>query len=294
MQRAAEVPAARAGRVNLRGAELPRLGFGAMRITGAGGWGAPQDPEAVRALLRCALDFGVRFIDTADSYGPETSEEQIARALHPYPADLVIATKGGVLQPIRGNWVRNARPEHLRAACEASLRRLRLDAVWLYQLHGVDPEVPLEESVGALVDLQSAGKIRDIGLCNVDVGQLRRAQAIATIASVQNRYSLVDRRSDRVVDVCEAAELVFIPWAPLERGALSTADPRLTRVAARYEAKPLQIALAWQLARSPSILAIPGTSRIGHLRENIAAAAICLDSRDLDELNALSDEAAPS
>ena len=264
--------------------EVQRMGYGAMRITGEGIWGEPPDLEAAKAVLRRTVELGVGFIDTADSYGPAVSERLIAEALHPYPDDLVIATKGGMARSGPGEWKVDCRPEHLREACERSLERLRLERIDLYQLHAVDPEVPFEESVGALVELRDEGKILHIGLSNVDAAELERAREIAPVVSVQNRYGVDNRESDPVLDACERDGLAFIPWFPLGAGDAGQHEV-LRRVAADRGATPFQIALAWLLARSPSMLPIPGTSSIEHLEENVAAAAIRLTE---DEITALS------
>ena len=235
-----------------------RLGFGAMRITGRGIWGDPADKDVAKAVLWRAIELGVTFIDTADSYGPAVSETLIAEALHPYPDNLVIATKGGLERPGPGEWEPNGRPEHLKAACEGSLARLKLDQIPLYQFHRPDPKVPLEESIGALVELKDEGKIRHIGLCNVTEDQLTTAQAITPIVSVQNRYNLSDRRSEALVDGCDIEDLAFLPWAPIQdvpsRGVVQ-------EIAARHDATPTQVVLAWLLARSPAMLPIPGRGR---------------------------------
>jgi pyridoxine 4-dehydrogenase len=264
-----------------------RLGFGAMRITGKGVWGPPRDrTEAVRVLRR-AVELGVNFIDTADSYGPGVSEEIIAEALHPYPPELVIATKGGFDRPGPDRWVENGRPEHLRSACEGSLRRLRLERIDLYQLHRIDPKVPAEDQLGTLKELQAQGKIKHIGLSEVNAGQIQKAQSIVPIVSVQNRYSLADRGSEEVLEYCQRQEIGFIPWFPLAAGRLSAMDGAIGRVAARLKATPSQVALAWLLARSPVMLPIPGTSSVGHLAENVAAAALKLDQNSLQELDTM-------
>lgn len=252
-----------------------RLAFGAMRTIGRGALGAPADRGQARAVLRRVVEFGVTLIDTADSYGPGVSEELIAEALHPYPDGLVIATKGGFVRRW-GAWIPNGRPAHLRDALEGSLRRLRMSRIDLYQLHTVDPRVPIEESVGALLELQRQGKIRHIGVSNVDVEKLGRARHVAGIVSVQNRYSLSDRESDPVVDACEREGLAFLPWYPLATGRLARRRGPLDRVARAHEATPAQIALAWLLGRSPVIVPIPGTSSLAHLEENVAAARIHL------------------
>jgi aryl-alcohol dehydrogenase-like predicted oxidoreductase len=262
------------------------MGFGAMRLTGPGVFGEPADPEECRRVLRRAIDLGVNFIDTADSYGPEVSELLIAEALYPYPADLVIATKGGQVRPGPGQWEPDGRPEHLRAACEGSLRRLRLESIALYQLHRPDPKVPYAESVGALVDLQTEGKIQLIGISNVNERQLELALAMIAIASVQNRFNLVDRESEAIVDICESRGLAFIPWFPLATGELAQPKGPLRRAAEHHHATPAQIALAWLLARSPVMLPIPGTSSVSHVEENVAAAGIELSREELQELAA--------
>ena len=278
-------PAAAAGTIDL-GGELTvnRLGFGAMRVTGGGIWGDPPDLEAAKAVLRRAVELGVNFIDTADSYGPDVSERLIGEALSPYPDDLVIATKGGLERPGPGQWTPNGRPEHLVSACEGSLRRLRLEQIPLYQLHRPDPAVPLEESVGALVELQDQGKIRHIGLSNVNEDQLRRAQAVTAIVSIQNRYNPGDRRADTLVDLCEREEMAFLPWAPIQN---LDRFPALADIATRHEATVHQIALAWLLARSETMLTIPGTGSVDHLEENVAAAGLRLDPAEIAALNDL-------
>src|SRR5918998_4360817 len=263
-----------------------RLGFGAMRLTGAGILGEPEDPEAARGVLRRALELGINLIDTSDAYGPEVNERQIAEALYPYPEDLVIATKGGLTRPGPGKWERDGRPEHLREACESSLLRLRVERIDLYQLHSPDPDVPFEESVGALAELRSEGKIRHVGLSNVSVGQLEQAQQIVPIVSVQNRYSLVERFSEDVVEICEHEGLGFIPWFPLATGRLARPGGPLDEIATRYDATPAQVALAWLLARSPVMLPIPGTSSIEHLEENVAAQSIELEPAEVERLEA--------
>ena len=264
---------------------VTRLGFGAMRITGDGVWGGPADrAEAIRVLRR-AVELGINFIDTADSYGPGVSEEIIAEALHPYPAGLVIATKGGFARPGPNQWVEDGRPEHLRAACEASLRRLRLDQIDLYQLHRIDPKVPVEDQLGALRHLRAHGKIKHIGLSEVSVKQIQHARTIVPIVSVQNRYSITDRGSEDVLEYCEQEKLGFIPWFPLAAGRISGSQSPIGRIAARWEATPSQVALAWLLARSPVMLPIPGTSRLEHLEENVAAAELKIDANKMQELD---------
>ena len=271
------------------GGDLPvhRMGFGAMRITGDGIWGDPDDPDAARALLRRALELGVNFIDTADSYGPRVSERLIAEALHPYPEQLVVATKGGTTRPGQGQWMINGTPEHLKQACEESLLRLRIDTIDLYQLHAVDPNVPLAESVGALKELQQAGKVRHIGLSNVNAAQLDEARGIVDVVSVQNRYSLSDRGSQDVLDACEEHGIAFLPYFPLGAGRLATqADERIQAVADAHDATTGQVALAWLLARSPNTIPIPGTSSGTHLEENIAAARLELSADEIAALDA--------
>ncbi|HUY18909.1 MAG TPA: aldo/keto reductase [Candidatus Binataceae bacterium] len=280
-------PPARATTTFVIGGDLTvhRLGFGAMRVTGAGVWGQPKDPVEAKLLLRRVISLGVDLIDTADSYGPEVSEQLIAEALHPYPADLVIATKGGFTRPGPGRWHPDGRPSHLKQACEGSLRRLRLERIDLYQLHTVDDRVPFEESVGALAELQSAGKIRHVGLSNVSAAQLKQARSIVPIVSVQNLYNLSDRSSEGVIAACERDGLGFIPWYPLAAGSLLNRRGTLARIAARHQATPSQVALAWLLQHSPAILPIPGTSSIPHLEENVAALEVTLDADDLRSLD---------
>ena len=267
------------------GPTVHRLGLGGMRITGPGVWGPPCDEEEAIALLRRAVDRGVSFIDTADSYGPGVSETLIAKALHPYPAGLVIASKGGFIRPGPGSWAADSRPEHLRHVCEESLKRLRLDRIELYQLHTVDHRVPIEESIGALVDLQRAGKVRHIGVSNVSAAELSRARRVAEIASVQNSYNLRDRSSDALIDVCAASGIAFIPYYPLAKGRLTAAPGSpLDRIAQRHHATSRQVALAWLLHRSPVMLPIPGTSSIAHLEENLEAASIRLSPGEFHSL----------
>jgi aryl-alcohol dehydrogenase-like predicted oxidoreductase len=276
--------AAAAGTFALADMTVNRLGFGAMRITGEGVWGPPPDREGALRVVRRAVELGVNLIDTADSYGPEVSEELIADALHPYPAGLVIATKGGLVRSGPGEWSRNGHPDHLRQACEGSLKRLRVERIDLYQLHAVDRAIPLAESLGELNALQNEGKIRHLGISNVDEDQLATARQLSAIVSVQNRYSVNDREHDGVLAACERDGLGFIPWFPLGAGSVGDHAP-LVKVAERHGASPMQIALAWLLARSPAMLPIPGTSSVEHLEENIAAAEIELSSEDLAELD---------
>jgi aryl-alcohol dehydrogenase-like predicted oxidoreductase len=263
-----------------------RPGFGALHLTGPGSWGEPADHEGAKTLLRRALGLGVNFIDTADSYGPEVSERLVAEALFPYAEDLVIATKGGLLRtgPSTEMWPVDGRPEHLRVACEGSLRRLRLDRIDLYQLHAVDPAVPIEESIGALAELQAEGKIRHIGVSNVTVGELSRARTVSRIVSVQNRYSLAQRASEDVLATCDRENLAFLPWQPLALGALASQKGKVARIAAAHDATPAQIALAWLLHRSPMILPIPGTTSTRHLEENVAAASLSLTNEESAQL----------
>lgn len=267
------------------GVRVNRLGYGAMRITGEGVWGEPDDRVEAKRVLRRAVELGVNLIDTADSYGPEVSEELIAEALHPYPEELVIATKGGHTRPGPGEWVPNGRPAHLREACEGSLRRLKVERIDLYQLHTPDPDVPYAESVGALKDLQDEGKIRLIGISNVSVDQLETAREIGDPVTVQNRYNLAYRESEDVLDRCEELELGFIPWFPLATGDLADEGGALREIAAAHDATPAQVALAWLLGRSPVTLPIPGTTSFEHLEENVAAASIDLAEEDFERLD---------
>jgi aryl-alcohol dehydrogenase-like predicted oxidoreductase len=261
-----------------------RLGYGAMRITGEGVWGEPPDREGAKRVLRRAVELNVNLIDTADSYGPGVSEELIAEALHPYPDGVVIATKGGLERSGPGEWHRNGHPDHLRRACEGSLKRLRLERIDLYQLHAPDPNVPLAESLGELNALQNEGKIRHIGVSNVDVEELAQARQLSTVVSVQDRYSLADRGHEDVLEACERDGLGFLPWFPLAAGDLGGEGGPLHEVADRHGASPMQIALAWLLRRSPAMLPIPGTSSVEHLEENVAAAAIELSDEDVAAL----------
>jgi pyridoxine 4-dehydrogenase len=267
------------------GPTVRRLGFGAMRLTGRGVWGPPDEDEAI-ALLRRVVDRGVNLIDTADSYGPDVSESLIAKALFPYPSDLVIASKGGFIRPGPGHWVADGRPEHLRQACEGSLKRLRLERIDLYQLHTIDHQVPIEESIGALVELQRQGKINHIGVSNISVNELSRAQKIAKIVSVQNCYNFTETWSDDVVDACTAVGIAFIAFYPLAKGRLTGANSPLFTIAERHHATAGQIALAWLLHRSPIVLPIPGTSSIAHFDENLAASEIRLSAAELEALAA--------
>jgi pyridoxine 4-dehydrogenase len=277
-----ELSAANAGTIDVGGdLTVARLGFGAMRITGPGIWGDPPDQAQALATLRRVVELGVTFIDTAHAYGPEVSESLIAQALYPYPDNLVIATKGGLERPGPGRWEPDGRPEKLRAECESSLRRLRLEQIPLYQFHRPDPKVPIEESIGALVELKDEGKIRHIGVSNVSEHQLREAQRLTAIVSVQNRYNAADRSSDSMVDLCEQEMITFIPWAPIQ----AEGSPAVTEAAGRHEATPRQILLAWLLARSPAMLPIPGTGSPEHAEENVAAASIELSQGEIDAIS---------
>jgi len=283
-----ELSANVAGYVSLGGEiSVHRLGFGAMRLTGKGIWGPPKDRKGALAVLRRAVALGVNFIYTADSYGPRVSEELIAEALFPYPAGLVIATKGGWNRPGPDQWTHDASPSHLRSAVEGSLKRLRLDRIDVYQLHIPDPVVSFEASVETLAQLRNEGKIRLVALSNVTQEHIERARRIVPIVSVQNRYSFADREWDYVVDYCERKEIVFIPWFPL--GAGKVAGDVLNRIALAHHASPTQVALAWLLRRSPMMLPIPGTSSIEHLEENVAAASVRLTDEDYQTLSQVSE-----
>ena len=284
---AVSLSAASAGTIAL-GDELSvnRLGFGAMRLTGDGIWGPPKDPANAVAVLRRAIELGVNFIDTADSYGPNVSE-LIADALAPYPKDLVIATKGGWNRPGPNQWAHDASPAHLREAVEGSLKRLRLDRIDVYQLHIPDPAVPLDASIETLANMKTEGKIRLVGLSNVTVEHIERARKIVPIVSVQNRYSFADREWDNVVDYCESNGIAFIPWFPL--GAGTVAGKLLERIAKARKVKPIQIALAWLLKRSPVMLPIPGTSSVAHLAENVESASLQLSEKEYLELTGITE-----
>jgi pyridoxine 4-dehydrogenase len=288
--RAAQAPAGAAGTITIGGdLTVNRLGFGAMRITGPGIWGEPKDPAEARRVLHSALDLGVNFIDTADAYGPEVSERLIAETLYPYPRGLVIATKGGLLRPGAASWVPDGRPEHLREACEGSLKRLKIERIDLYQLHHVDPKVPIEDSLGELAQLQKAGKIRHVGVSNFDVDELTRARRVVPVVSVQNRYNVGDRASEDVLSMCARERLAFIPWAPLGSGStdrLEKADSGrgLAAVAQARNVSVLQLAIAWLLAKSPAMLPIPGTSSVEHLQQDLAAATIKLTPAELKQI----------
>jgi len=264
--------AAAAGTIDIGGdLTVNRLGFGAMRITGNGIWGPPPDRDRAKAALRQAVDLGVNFIDTADSYGPQVSEELIAETLYPYRDDLVIATKGGLVRPAPGRWNPDGRPAHLRDACEGSLRRLKLDQIPLYQFHRPDPKVPIADSMGALIELKTEGKIRHIGVSNVSEQQLREMQKLTPVVSVQNRYNLGDRSSEAMVDLCDSESIVFLPWAPIQN---IDGVPPVLAAARRLGVSPRQIALAWLLGRSPQVLPIPGSGSAEHVAENVAAASL--------------------
>lgn len=275
--------AAAAGTVRLGDLNVHRMGFGAMRVCGPDIWGAPEDRSGVHRVLRRALELGVNFLDTADSYGPEVSEALIAESLHPYPPGVVIGTKGGLVRPTRHRWDPDGRPEHLRRALEGSLKRLKLERIDLYQFHAPDPRVAFAESVATLAELQRTGKIRHLGLSNVSVAQLEQARRIATIVSVQNEYNLEDRGSDPVLAACERLGMAFIPWFPLGAGRCLRLA-KVKRVAARCGATPAQVALAWLLARSPVVLPIPGTASVAHLEENVRASGLALSAGDLAAL----------
>ena len=274
--------AAAAGKIDVGGdLTVNRLGFGAMRITGPGVWGEPPDEDRAKAALRRAVELDVTFIDTADSYGPEVSERLIAETLYPYPGELVIATKGGLVRPGPGRWEPEGRPEHLRRACEGSLARLRVDRIDLYQFHRPDPKVPIAESIGALAELKDEGKIRHIGVSNFSEEQLREAERVTPVVSVQNRYNVADRSSEQMVDICGQEMLVFLPWAPIVE---SDARIPVLTAARRHGVSPRQIALAWLLARSPQMLPIPGSGSPEHVEDNIRAASLDLEP---DEINAI-------
>jgi aryl-alcohol dehydrogenase-like predicted oxidoreductase len=279
-----QTTAAAAGTIDVGGdLTVNRLGFGAMRITGPGIWGAPADHDQAIATLRRAVELSVNFIDTADSYGPDVSENLIAEALHPYPDDLVIATKGGYLRPGPNKWTPDGRPEHLRSACEGSLRRLRLEQIPLYQFHVPDPKVPYAESVGAIAELQKEGKIRHVGVSNVSPEQLREAQGIVNVVSVQNRFNVTDRASQPVLDICEQESMVFLPWAPIQQAGKNVG---VLNAARRLGATEHQVVLAWMLSFSRAMLPIPGTGSPAHVADNIAAAGLELTG---DEERAIRD-----
>ena len=286
--RAATAPAAAAAGTFTIGGDLVvnRMGYGAMRITGPGIWGEPKDPAEARRVLQRALELGVNFIDTADAYGPEVSERLIAEALYPYPRGLVIATKGGLLRPSAGQWEPDGRPQHLRAACEGSLKRLKLERIDLYQFHHIDPKVPLEDSLGELARLRTEGKIRHVGVSNFTVEELARGRHVVPIVSVQNRYNVGDRASEDVLAVCVRERLAFIPWAPLGSGSADRLEKNesgkgLEAVAKARNVSVLQLAIAWLLVKSPVMLPIPGTSSVEHLQEDVAAASLRLSAAEM-------------
>jgi pyridoxine 4-dehydrogenase len=294
MQQITQQPATASGQFTIGGdLTVYRLGFGTMRLTGPGIWGPPADKQEAIAVLRRALELGVNLIDTADSYGPEVSESLIAEALYPYPKELVIATKGGLLRTGPGQWPQDGRPEHLREALEGSLRRLRLDRIDIYQFHRPDPNVPFEDSVGELAKLRQEGKIRHVGLSNVTLDQLARAQKIVPIVTVQNHYNLAMRQSEHMtvaeseemIDLCARQGIGFIPWSPLAFGELARSGGTLDRIAKRYNAQPGQIALAWLLKRSSTMLPIPGTSSVKHLEEDMVGATIRLSQDEFDAID---------
>ena len=260
-----------------------RLGFGGMRLCGPGIWGRPADRENALLVLRRALELGVNFIDTADSYGPHVNEEQLAQALYPYPDALVVATKGGLTRSGPGEWKRDGRPEHLRKACEGSLRRLHVDRIDVYQLHAIDPNVPFEDQIGTMRELRDAGKVRHVGLSNVDLDQLKRARGIVEIVSVQNNYNVGNRTSEPVLKYCEANGIAFIPYFPLDGGDLAT-NRALSSLAGARNTTIWQVGLAWLLRHSPAMLPIPGTSSVSHLEENVAATALALSDDEYHEL----------
>jgi len=273
-----------AGTITIGEKTVRRLGFGAMRITGPGIWGPPADHDEAIAVLRRAVELGVNLIDTADSYGPHVSEELIAEALHPYPDDLLIATKGGLTRTGPGQWPRDGSPQHLREACEGSLRRLKLDTIDLYQQHSPDSKVPYEHSIGALKELQDEGKIRHIGVSNVSLEELETAREIVEVVSVQNRFNLSDRHSHDVLERCEELGIAFFPWAPIDAGRLAEPGGPVDRIAAAHSASAGQVSLAWLLARSGVMAPIPGTSSVEHLEQNLGAAEIELGAEELAEL----------
>jgi aryl-alcohol dehydrogenase-like predicted oxidoreductase len=280
-----DITAAQAGTFDI-GGELTvnRLGFGAMQLTGKGIWGEPGDPEECKRVLRRAVELGVNFIDTADSYGPHVAERLIGEALHPYADDLVIATKAGLERTGPGQWPMNGDPQHLREAIEGSMQRLKLDTIDLYQLHRIDDKFPAEDQIGTFKELRDEGKVRHIGLSEVSVEQLELARSITPIATVQNRYNIADRAAEDVLDACEREGIGFIPWFPLNTGKLAGEGGPLDEIAERHGSSPAQLALAWLLHRSPVMLPIPGTSSVGHLEDNVAAAGLDLSDDEVEEL----------
>lgn len=292
MKKSAITPNAKAAGVFHLGGKVPiyRFGFGAMRLTGPGIWGKPKDPKEAKAVLKRALELGINFIDTADSYGPEVSENLIAEALYPYSKDLTIATKGGFTRPGPNQWVENGRPEYIRKCVEGSLKRLKLERIELYQLHRIDPAVPVEETLGVLKEMQKAGKIRFIGLSEVSVEDIKRVIQTVEIVSVQNRYNVADRKSEPVLEYCEKNGLAFIPWFPIGSGNLVSEGGILDKMAKQKGATPAQIALAWLLKRSPVMVPIAGTSSVAHLEENVGAVSIDLSDKDLELLDTLQEK----
>lgn len=284
-----KIDAAAAGTFSLGDRAIHRLGFGAMRITGQGIWGEPKNPDGARAVLRRAIECGINFIDTADSYGPEVSERLIAETLHPYPSELLIATKGGLTRQGPDQWAPVGRAEYLRQCVEMSLRRLRVERIDLYQLHRIDPKVPAEESLGVLKDMQQEGKIRYLGLSEVSVAEIEHARGIVDIVSVQNLFNLGNRQSQAVLDYCTEQGLGFIPWFPVAAGELAKQGGKLDSLARTKGATTAQIAIAWLLRRSPVVLPIPGTSSVEHLEENIAAASLEFSDREMEELERLAE-----
>jgi aryl-alcohol dehydrogenase-like predicted oxidoreductase len=279
--------AAEAGTFKIGGdLSVNRIGYGAMRLTGSGVWGDPDDRDGAKKVLHKALEMGVNFIDTADAYGPETNENLIREALYPYPSDVLVATKGGHIRDGDKNWLTDGRPEHIKESCEASMKRLGVEQIELYQLHRPDPDVPYEESIGALAELKSEGKVRHVGISNVDVEQLEAARKIVQISSVQNRYNITERDADDLVDACERSGIAFLPYFPLATGDLAKPGGQLDEVAEKHGASAGQVALAWLLHRSPVIIPIPGTSSVDHLAENVAAASISLGMNEMRTLNA--------
>lgn len=282
------------GTFTIAGKTVARLGFGAMRLTGEGVWGPPADRDECVAVVRRAIELGVQFIDTADSYGPEVSEDIIREAIHPYPDDVVIATKAGLTRVGPGKWLPVGRPEYLRQEALMSMRRLGVDHLDLFQLHRIDAKVPFEDQIGELKALKDEGLATAVGLSQVSVDELERARAIVDIASVQNRYNLTDRSSQDLLDYCEREGIAFIPWAPISAGELTAGDSLLAEIAARHDATAGQVALAWLLARGPEMLPIPGTSKVDHLEQNLAAARLTLDDKEITELNAVGTSAQPA